>query len=212
MFITFEGIEGSGKTTQIKYIAEFLKSKGHDCVITREPGGTAIGKKIRAILLDPENGQLDPLSELLLYAADRAQHIRSKIKPALSEGKIVICDRFSDSTTVYQGYARGLNIELIRALNHMVLENLIPDITFLLDLDPHIGLNRAWKQINNGSRENNESRFEEEALSFHERVRSGYLELARLEPKRFRIIDAAKDELVVKNDIHKELLTHLSAV
>lgn len=201
MFITIEGIEGSGKTTQIKNIVEFLESKGYDCVVTREPGGTKIGEKIRSILLDPENRDMEPVCELLLYCSDRAQHIKELINPALSEGKTIICDRFFDATLVYQGYARGLDIDLITGLHKMTVDGLKPDITILLDLLPEIGLSRAWKQINNGSRSGEETRFEKETLSFHEKIRAGYLELARLEPKRFRIIDASKSENQVKQQI-----------
>jgi dTMP kinase len=206
MFITLEGIEGSGKTTQSKNIVTFLQSRGRDCIMTREPGGTAIGKKIRAILLDPENNDLDPLTELLLYEADRAQHISSIVKPRLCAGKTVVCDRFCDATTVYQGFARGLDIGLIQRLHDLVLKGLKPDITILLDLPPEVGLNRAWEQIKSGARTNREIRFEKEALEFHERVRAGYLELARLEPERFRVVDAARD----KDQVQKEIVKILS--
>lgn len=206
MFITLEGIEGSGKTTQIKNIVTFLQSRGRDCIMTREPGGTAIGEKIRAILLDPGNNDLDPLTELLLYEADRAQHISSIVKPQLCAGKTVVCDRFYDATTVYQGFARGLDIGLIQKLHDLVLKGLKPDITILLDLSPEVGLNRAWEQIKSGTRTNHEIRFEKESLLFHERVRAGYLELARLEPERFRVVDAAKD----KDQVQKEIVKILS--
>ncbi|MDX2439879.1 MAG: dTMP kinase, partial [Desulfobacterales bacterium] len=157
MFITLEGIEGSGKTTQINNIDRFLEKKGHDCVITREPGGTKIGRKIRSILLDPENKGMEPMAELLLYFSDRVQHVETVINSALSEGKTVICDRYFDATLVYQGYARGLDMKLITRLHELVLEGLKPDITFLLDLSPEIGLSRAWKQIDNGSRTGDET-------------------------------------------------------
>ena len=205
MFISFEGIEGSGKTTQAKHTVRFLQDKGHDCVITREPGGTRIGEKIRAILLDPLSKDMDPLTELLLYTADRAQHIKEFILPLLSDGKIVLCDRYYDATMAYQGFARGLNIGLIEKIHKLLFENLKPDITLLLDLPPEIGLERAWKQINNGNRVSQETRFEEERLSFHKRVREGYLELARLEPERFRIIDASKDAHEIREEIIKIL-------
>jgi dTMP kinase len=201
MFISFEGIEGSGKTTQISHMAKFFQNNGHDCVITREPGGTRIGEKIRAILLDPASKDMDPLTELLLYTADRAQHIKRFVAPFLSAGKTVLCDRFYDATVVYQGFARGLDIGLINKLHDLLFENLKPDITILLDLSAKKGLSRAWKQIENGDRENVETRFEEEKLSFHNKVRSGYLELARLEPGRFRVIDASMDENQVRNKI-----------
>lgn len=201
MFITFEGIEGSGKTSQINHVVEYLRSCGHDCVAAREPGDTAIGRKIRAILLDPANAVLDPLTELLLYEADRAQHLKEKIRPALTRGQTVVCDRFHDATTVYQGIARGLDVSMIDMLHDLVLKGLKPDMTFLLDLAPEIGLKRAWKQLDNGQRAHLESRFENEDSAFHRRVREGYLELARLEPDRFCIIDAAQPEQAVRDAI-----------
>jgi len=205
MFITLEGIEGSGKTTQIKKIAEFLGNKGYDCVITREPGGTRVGGKIRSILLDPESRDIEPVCELLLYVSDRVQHIKEVVNPSLAEGKTVICDRYFDATLVYQGYARGLSIDLITRLHELILEGLKPDITILLDLPPEIGLLRAWEQIDNGSRSGGETRFEKEALSFHEKIRKGYLELARLESQRFRVIDASQEKKKVQMDIEKVL-------
>ncbi|MDH3358980.1 MAG: dTMP kinase [Desulfobacteraceae bacterium] len=205
MFISFEGIEGSGKTTHAKHTVRFLQDKGHDCVITREPGGTRIGEKIRAILLDPLSKDMDPLTELLLYTADRAQHIKEYILPLLSDGKMVLCDRYYDATMAYQGFARGLDIGLIEKMHKLLFENLKPDITLLLDLPPEIGLERAWKQIKKGTRTGEETRFEEETLSFHKQVRSGYLELASLEPERFRIIDASKKEDEVQEEIIKIL-------
>jgi len=203
MFITFEGIEGSGKTTQLKQVAGFLRKKGHECIITREPGGTKIGEKIRAILLNPASKGMDPLTELLLYTADRVQHVKELLEPSLAAGKTVLCDRYFDATLVYQGYARGLDIELIERLHGVLLADLRPDITFLLDLRPEAGLSRAWAQINNGNRTGRETRFEKEALSFHEKVRSGYLALAHREPARFRIIDASRNIDEVQKDILK---------
>ncbi len=201
MFITFEGIEGSGKTSQVRSTMEFFRDKGHDCVITREPGGTRIGEKIRAILLDPLSKDMDPLTEFLLYTADRAQHIRECVLPLLAAGKTVLCDRYFDATLAYQGYARGIDIRLIEKIHCLLFENLKPDLTILLDLPAEIGLSRAWKQINKGTRNNEETRFEEETLSFHEKVRSGYLAIARLEPERFRIIDASEKEKDVRDKI-----------
>lgn len=205
MFITFEGIEGSGKTTQIRHAMEFLKKKGKDCVMTREPGGTITGQKIRSILLDSENNGMDPSTELLLYLADRVEHVNKIINPALSAGKTVLCDRYYDATIAYQGYARGLNMDLLDKLHKLIIHDLKPDITILLDLDPETGLSRAWKQIKEGKRAGFETRFEKETLDFHDKVRKGYLELARIEAKRFIIVDASKDENQVKNDIIKAL-------
>lgn len=205
MFITFEGIEGSGKTSHVRSTAEFLRNKGHECFITREPGGTRIGEKIRAILLDPLSKDMGPLTELLLYTADRAQHVSERILPLLAAGKTVLCDRYFDATMAYQGFARGIDISLIDKIHCLLFENLKPDLTILLDLPAEIGLARAWKQINKGARNNEETRFEEETLSFHKKVRAGYLEIARLEPERFRIIDASEKEKDVRENIIKTL-------
>jgi len=212
MFISLEGIEGSGKTTNLSHAVGFLQDKGHDCVITREPGGTRIGEKIRAILLDPSSKEMDPLTELLLYTADRSQHIKELISPLLSAGKTVVCDRYYDATVVYQGYARGLDTELILRLHRLLFENLKPDITLLLDLPPEIGLSRAWKQIDQGDRDRVETRFEEETLSFHKKVRSGYLEMARLEPERYRIIDASQEPDQVRKEITRTLSEEIDAI
>jgi dTMP kinase len=190
MFITLEGIEGSGKTTQIGRLVEYLEARQIECVATRQPGGTPIGETIRSILLDPANSALKPMTELLLYMADRAQHIFELIKPCLEAGKTVVCDRYFDATLVYQGFARGLSIELIGELHKLLFDDLKPDVTLLLDLSPRLGLGRAWQQLATGQRSDDESRFEAEKVAFHEKVRAGYLELARLEPDRFRIIDA----------------------
>jgi dTMP kinase len=191
MFITLEGIEGSGKTTQIARLVEFLEDRGFECVTTRQPGGTLIGEDIRSILLDPANSALEPTAELLLYMADRSQHIHDLIRPCLKAGKTVLCDRYYDATVAYQGFARGLSIELIRNLHHLLFDDLKPDVTLLLDLPPQLGLQRAWEQLNSGQRSGQESRFEAEKVTFHEKVRAGYLELARLEPDRIRVVDAA---------------------
>jgi dTMP kinase len=205
MFITLEGIEGSGKTTQILYMVDFLKGRGHDCMVTKEPGGTKIGEKIRSILLDPENIGILPLTELLLYSADRAQHIYELILPMIKTGKTVICDRFYDSTTVYQGVSRGLDMKMIDDVHDLVLGDVKPDVTFVLDLPVRDGLARAWKQINSGLRPDAETRFEKEKLIFHENVRKGYLELAGKEPERFVVIDASGDEHRVREKILAEL-------
>jgi dTMP kinase len=203
MFITLEGIEGSGKTTQIGRLVEFLEDRGSECVTTRQPGGTLIGENIRSILLDPANSALEPMTELLLYMADRSQHIYELIRPCLKAGKTVVCDRYFDATVVYQGFARGLNLELIRQLHQILFDDLKPDVTLLLDLAPQVGLQRAWQQLNTGQRSEHESRFEAETLAFHEKVRAGYLELARLEPGRFRIVDAAQSQDQVFSAISK---------
>lgn len=203
MFITLEGIEGSGKTTQIARLVGFLEDRGFECVNTRQPGGTLIGENIRSILLNPANRDLEPTAELLLYMADRAQHIHELIRPCLKAGKTVVCDRYFDATLAYQGFARGLSIELIRKLHHFLFGDLKPDITLLLDLPPRIGLERAWEQLNSGRRSGQESRFEVEKMTFHAKVRAGYLELARLEPDRIHVIDAAPPSDRVFADICK---------
>jgi dTMP kinase len=205
MFITLEGIEGSGKSTQILHVVNFLNQSGRKCVMTREPGGTRIGRKIRSILLDPESSGLNPAAELLLYTADRVQHIQEIILPAIKGGSIVICDRYFDATLAYQGVARGLDMTLILDLHQLICRNLKPDLTFLLDLPPAAGLMRAWKQLESGSRMDTESRFEKETLAFHERVRSGYLAIAEKEPARFRIIDASQSQDQVQAQITRVL-------
>ena len=212
MFISLEGIEGCGKTTQLALLSSYLANKGFSFVVTREPGGTDIGKKIRSILLDPASRDLVPAAELLLYMADRAQHIYSLIKPNLDNGKIVICDRYFDATLVYQGVARGLDTQIIRDMHRFLLDNLKPDITLLLDLDPRTGLARAWEELDSGNRSGSESRFEAETLSFHETVRAGYLELAGGEPERFRIIDASREIDEVQQDIRNVLAKYLFEV
>ena len=207
MFITFEGIEGSGKTTQIKLLIPVLQAKGYECIATREPGATKIGHKIRAILLDATHTTMLPLTELLLYEADRAQHVHEVIKPALAANKVVVSDRFFDATTVYQGYARGFDLELIQQIHRIVLGGLRPDLTFILDLPVHAGLERAWQRINSQSGDMAEDRFEKEAFSFHERVREGYLRLARGEPERFRVIDASRDQQTLHKEIAEIILS-----
>ena len=209
MFITIEGIEGSGKTVQIEFIKNFFEKIGKEVVITKEPGGSQIGSEIRKILLNPKNKNLNYLSELLLYSADRAQHIEEIISPALQKNKTVICDRFFDSTTVYQGFVRGLDIKLIENLHKIVLGNIKPDLTLLFDLPAEIGLKRAKSQIESGEREIDESRFENELLNFHKKVREGYLQIARKENKRFSIIDTSKSIEEVKKNIEQILKQYI---
>lgn len=207
MFITLEGIEGSGKSTQLPWIAAFLTERGHACVTTREPGGTALGARIRAILLDPTAGDLTPTAELLLYVADRAQHVETVIRPALVEGKIVICDRFFDATLAYQGAARGKDPGLIRELHRIAIGGLMPDLTLLFDLPVQAGLARAWHRVaETGDAAVRESRFEKETLAFHASVREGYQRLAAEAPDRFRRIDAGPAPDAVFREI-REVLT-----
>jgi dTMP kinase len=209
MFISICGVEGAGKTTQLRHIADFLKSTSLKFVMTREPGGTEIGMKIRRILLDPKNRDLTPKAELFLYAADRIQHIEQLILPSLNEGKIVVTDRFVDSTTVYQGYARGLDLKLVEKINDLVLDGLKPDLTILLDLPPIVGLARVRDQLQFGERDESESRFEQEELLFHKKIREGFITLAQKEMSRFQIIDADRDPDDVKKDVIRVLKTAL---
>lgn len=211
MFITLEGIEGAGKTSQVANIVALLHDRGYQTVTTREPGGTAIGQSIRHILLDPNNSELDPVAELLLYTADRIQHLRRVIEPNLASGKVVLCDRFFDATLVYQGYARGLDLHMIRQLHDLACNNIEPDLTLLLDLSPEEGLARAWRRINDSRAGKDDSRFEQEDLNFHQKVRDGYLALARQNPHRFRIINATQDETGVARDISAVLDAFLIA-
>ena len=184
-FITFEGSEGCGKTTQIEALAKALEAQGKTVLITREPGGTLIGEKIRNLLQDPSHkNEISDMAELLLFSASRAELIASRIQPALKRGEIVICDRFYDSTYVYQGLGRAIGMEIIEQLNQITVGTLKPDLTILLDLDAKVGIERAK------SRQSGElDRIENESLVFFEAVRNGYLELAKKEPERFKTID-----------------------
>ncbi|KPA13086.1 Thymidylate kinase [Candidatus Magnetomorum sp. HK-1] len=201
MFITFEGIEGSGKSTQAKLLMEWFKEKKLPCVLTREPGGTDIGKQIRSILLNPNHTDICPMTELLLYMADRAQHLSELIHPEMSAGKIILCDRFYDATTVYQGVARQIEMAVIYKLHNIVLSGLKPDMTLLFDLPVEAGLKRAWKRIKADQKEQNENRFEKESIEFHEKVRTGYLELAKNDLSRFFVINANQSEKAVFDDV-----------
>jgi len=191
-FITFEGIEGCGKTTQVELLSRFMKDQDIPSIFTREPGGCVISNKIRDILLDAENRKLVPLAELLLYAAARTQHVEEVIRPSISEGKIVICDRFTDATIAYQGFGRSLDLDLICNLNRLASGGLVPNLTILLDCPEELGLRRAQERIQliKGARE---ERFEKESLRFHHAVREGYLHLAANSPERFVVLDASKE-------------------
>jgi dTMP kinase len=199
-FITFEGIEGSGKTTQIRRLAESLRKQGAEVLATREPGGCPVADAIRNILLHPANTALVPRAELLLYAAARAQHVEEVILPALRAGKVVLCDRYTDATLAYQGNGRGLETSLITELNTLASEGLSPDLTLLLDMPAEEGLSRARRR-NAALQEEEEDRFEREAIDFHRRVREGYLHLARMEAARFQVIDARGTEEAVAERI-----------
>lgn len=190
MFITLEGMEGCGKSTQCALLVEHFTRLGFDVLRTLEPGGSALGKELRRILLDPANSDLSPVSELFLYLADRAQHVGTVIRPALAQDRVVICDRFADSTVVYQGYGRGLEPSLLRQLNDTAVQGLWPDATVLLDLDPEQGLRRALARNMRENKARTEGRFEAESLAFHTRVREGYLTWAALNRERFLVVDA----------------------
>lgn len=187
LFVTFEGGEGSGKSTAIKSLVEKLKQEGFDILLTREPGGTPISEQIREVILNKENTNMDPVTEAYLYAASRRQHVIEKVRPALKEGKLVLCDRFLDSSLAYQGGARGLGFDMILDINKHAIDGLFPDVTIFFDLKPEIGLAR----INaNSGREIN--RLDVEKMEFHLKVREAFLSLAKIYPERYAIIDASK--------------------
>jgi dTMP kinase len=205
VFITFEGPDGSGKTTQIHLLAEWLRERGYGVVVTREPGGTGIGDRIRQVLLlrDPGNDAMDARTEILLYSASRAQHVAQLIRPALSAGKIVISDRYADSTIAYQGYGRQLDLDILRAITAFATGGLTPDLTLYLDITAQEGLQRRQS----GGDEWN--RLDAEALEFHQRVRAGYLELVEQESARWAVIDAARPMEEVQAEIISVVQTRL---
>lgn len=196
MFISFEGIDKSGKSTQIHLLADFLNKRNCPVVVTKEPGGTRLGEKIKKLILEDEKSNPDPLAELFLYLADRTQHVDKVIIPYLNEGKIVISDRYADATVAYQGYGRGLDINLINKLNQKATKGIWPDITFLLNLQPEIAIKRG----------KGTDRIEKEKLSFHKRVKDGYLELAKAYPRRIKVIKADASPSYIHNQIKKILL------
>jgi dTMP kinase len=195
-FISLEGIEGSGKSTQIKLLKEKLNELDYDVLFTKEPGGTEIGKKIRKILLDPIHHKMDDRAEILLYAADRAQHVVETIVPALKENKVVITDRYIDSNIAYQGYGRQLDMNMVKMINEWVIRNVWPNLTILLDINVKDGLKRARDLTPDKTGD----RLERELVDFHKRVKKGYLKMAENED-RFKIIDAGRDPNEVNNDV-----------
>ncbi len=209
--ITFEGIEGSGKTTQIKLVGDYLARQRIPCVVTREPAGTDIGGKIGNILFNREHFQMCPEAELFLFCAARAQHVREVIRPALEEGKVVLCDRFSDATFAYQGAGRGLDGQIIRQVNDYASQLLKPDLTLLFDLPVEIGLIRATKRNDSARQPSAVDRFEKENMDFHRRIREGYLALMKQEPKRFRFIDAGRDVDTIQKEVRRHILAFLKA-
>ncbi|MBU1887958.1 MAG: dTMP kinase [Candidatus Omnitrophica bacterium] len=201
LFITFEGPEGSGKTTHSKLLVEFLRENGYKVLHTREPGGTSISEKIRKILLDPENKDMDVVCEMLLYMAARAQIINEKILPALKKGHIVICDRFIDATVAYQGYAGGLNVGVIKNIGKLATKGVWPALTFLLDIDAGKGLSRAGR---------NKDRIEKRSLAYHNKVRKGYLSIARKDSRRVKIVTALGDITETQEKIRKATLKYIN--
>ena len=204
MFITLEGPEGSGKTTAVKEAVSKLQEMGYQIVQTREPGGTPISEQIRNVILDKANTAMDPRTEALLYAASRRQHLVEKVWPAVKEGKIVICDRYLDSSLAYQGGARGLGVEEILNVNLFATENTWPDLTLLFDIDPQVGLARI---ASNADREVN--RLDLEKLDFHNKVRATFLQLAKRYPDRYVIIDANQSKEKVASDTLTAILARL---
>jgi len=188
LFITFEGPEGSGKTTQIELLAAWLQKQGHDVLITREPGGTPIGDRVRAILLDPAHTEMDPVTEVLLFSAARAQIVSQVIRPHLQKGSIVLCDRYAESTLAYQGYGRCLDLPTLRIITAFATGGLRPDLIIYLDIEVEEGLRRKQAASRQGAEWN---RLDAEELAFHQRVRAGYLEMAAAEPHRWLIVPAA---------------------
>jgi len=198
VFITLEGVEGSGKTTQVAILGDALRASGHRVTVTHEPGGTRAGEAIRAIFLDPAVS-LNVAAELMLVLADRAQHVREKLRPAIDDGEIVISDRYSDSTTAYQGYGRGFDLKLLGELNRLASDGMRPDFTIVLDCPVETGLARTRARVKGGVR--GPDRFEGEQVEFHRRVRDGFLAIARDDPARVTVIDSARPMAEVTGDI-----------
>lgn len=212
LFISFEGGEGSGKTTQINLLAAALVREGYDVVTTREPGGTPEGEKIRNLIVQREGGNWTPAAETLLLFAARNMHVEHVIKPALAQGKIVLSDRFTDSTLAYQGYGQGFDIDKINQLSRLAIDGFAPDLTFILDIDVTAGLNRSNKRLaNERGYQSTEDRFERMELEFHERLRAGFLDIAAKEPQRCAVIDATLATQDLAAIIVKKALTRLRA-
>jgi dTMP kinase len=206
-FVTLEGIEGSGKTTQAELLANALRSRGDLVTVTREPGGTRAGEFIRAIFLD-STVSLEHTTELLLVLADRAQHVREQLRPTLERGQIVISDRYSDSTTAYQGYGRGLDLKLVRELNRLATDGITPDLTIVLDCPPEVGLARTKARVHGAARAID--RFEGEQIEFHRRVREGFRAIASDEPSRLVLLDSTEDTHLVSARILRLVVERLA--
>jgi dTMP kinase len=203
LLVTLEGVEGSGKTTQIRRLKRYLNRRGIPCVTTREPGGTRIGEKIRRILLDRSHRDIVPMNELFLYEAARAQHIKEVIQPLLRKKVVILCDRFSDASIAYQGHGRGISLRWVEQLNRIATGGIKPHLTFLLDCPSDMGLKRALRR--NLRKENKEDRFEREEIQFHNRVRRGYLSLAQRESSRIKVIDTRHGEKMVFQEMRQHI-------
>lgn len=211
LFISFEGGEGSGKTTQINKLSQMLTDNGHKVITTREPGGTPEGDKVRDLIVQRDGGDWNPMAETLLLFAARTMHVEKIIGPALDEGKIIITDRYTDSTVAYQGYGHGLALDKIEDINKLVLDGLKPDLTFILDIDPKAGLERSERRLASETLGVNqtEDKFERMDFSFHEKLRQGFLTIAKNEPERCHVIDATQSMEDMTADIARVVLERL---
>jgi dTMP kinase len=208
LFVTFEGPDGSCKTTQIKLLAGHLQALGYDVLVTREPGGTSIGDQIRVVLHDVKNVEMACETEFLLYSASRAQLVRQVVKPHLMRGGVVLCDRFADSSMAYQGYGRELDLAAVRLITQFATEGLVPDLTVYLDLPVEVGIER--KQVAHAAQAGEWNRLDQQSIDFHRRVRQGYLQMAQADPGRWLVIDAAQSINDTQAVIRKRLETLLS--
>jgi dTMP kinase len=205
LFITFEGIDGCGKSTHIASLARHFSARGITPLVTFEPGGTRFGAQVRSLVLSHESAGLGAVAELMLYAADRAEHVRTVIGPALQNGQLVLCDRFTDSSVAFQGYGRGLDLGLIESLNHIATGGLQPDLTLVLDLDPEVAASRLESRISGKAGKGPADRFDREARDFHAQVREGYLRLYQAQPQRIRLIDSSGQPELVQETIRAEV-------
>jgi dTMP kinase len=196
LLVTFEGIEGSGKTTQVGLTKAFIEEQGYPCLATQEPGGVPLGHEIRRLLLDKDDVRIDPLAELFLLEANRAQHVVEVIRPALEKGLVILCDRYTDATIAYQGAGRGVEVTLIEQMNRTAIDGLTPQLTIILDCPVAVGMARA----------KGEDRFEREDTAFHERVRKGYLQIARQEPQRVQVLSAEGTQMEIQKQIRALVL------